>query len=207
MINVGWRRQMAEVIAELPRNRFGERVWLVRCDCGNEQQVAQTKVKHKVSCGCRRSPRSHGFAAKDKSARPPEYGVWCDIKKRCSNPKHRRFKDYGGRGISVHPRWATSFLAFLEDMGRRPSSLHEIDRVDNDRGYEPGNCRWVTASENCSNKRNNVLLTHDGRTQTMAQWSREVGITEKQLRARIKLGWSHSDALTKPLKRDRRRAA
>lgn len=205
-MEVGWRRGKIVVIGLAAPNRFGHPMFDCVCDCGRRVTVSKYHLAEKISCGCFRRPRSHGFGVGDKSKRPPEYGVWCDMRRRCNSPNNQAYPRYGGRGIFVCERWS-DFGAFYSDMGSRPSPAHEIDRIDNSGPYSPENCRWVTVSENGSNKRNNVLLTHDGRTQTMAQWSREVGITEKQLRARIKLGWSHSDALTKPLKRDRRRAA
>lgn len=83
----------------------------------------------------------------------PEHQTWRDIKKRCSNKKRADYKYYGGRGIKVCERWRDSFRAFLEDMGRRPGPSYSIDRIDNMRDYEPGNCRWATMKEQCSNRR------------------------------------------------------
>ena len=83
--------------------------------------------------------------------RTPEYRAWESMVQRCTNPKHAKWKTYGGRGIAVCDRWR-SFAAFLEDMGLRPSTEHSLDRKDNDRGYEPGNCRWATRKEQMRNR-------------------------------------------------------
>ena len=83
----------------------------------------------------------------------PGYNSWCSMKKRCYNPNISDFKNYGGRGIKVCDRWRDSFDNFYEDMGPKPTPDHQIDRIDNDGNYEPGNCRWTTRSENQHNKR------------------------------------------------------
>lgn len=86
----------------------------------------------------------------------PEYEVWQDMKKRCTNPSCEHYCYYGGRGISVCERWH-SFEAFISDMGRRPSAKHRLDRIDNNGDYEPGNCQWITHEENCQKRSNQKL--------------------------------------------------
>ncbi len=81
-----------------------------------------------------------------------EYTIWHGIKNRCKNKKDTNYKRYGGRGITICERWGNSFSAFLQDMGKRPFSNAQIDRIDNNGNYEPSNCRWVTPSENCLNR-------------------------------------------------------
>jgi hypothetical protein len=83
----------------------------------------------------------------------PEYTCWRNIKARCLNQRHPAYADYGGRGIAVCPAWRDSFKVFLADVGSRPSAAHSLDRIDNDRGYEPENCRWVTIDVQARNKR------------------------------------------------------
>ncbi len=104
---------------------------------------------------------------------------------RCQNPRATKYEAYGGRGISVCPRWAESYQAFLDDMGRRPSDGHSIDRIDNDGNYEPGNCRWATRSEQSDNRRSTCLLTFEGRSQSMTRWAEEFGITRQTMKIRI----------------------
>lgn len=118
---------------------------------------------------------------------------------RCNNPDAHAFEDYGGRGIKVCPAWENSVEAFLADMGPRPSPKHSLDRIDNDAGYCPENCRWATKREQSNNRRCCAFLTHDGRTMTKTEWSREVGISPQLINIRLKNNWTVAEALTTPV--------
>ena len=149
-----------------------------------------------LSCGCR--PRfgaiKHGHSLRGQNS--PEYRAWVDIISRCTNPKCPRWADYGGRGIGVCDRWRENFAAFLGDVGARPSRRHSIDRIDNERGYEPGNCRWATDVQQQRNRRNNLLLTHRGETRPLVEWVGISGISKTTIRRRLQHGWTAEDALT-----------
>lgn len=116
--------------------------------------------------------------------------------RRCTNPNQSTYRYYGARGISVCPAWAASFKQFLGDMGPVPHEGWTLDRIDPDGNYEPGNCRWASYETQMNNKRNSTRLTHDGKTLSIPQWSRETGLSVGTIVRRLKLGWSHSKALT-----------
>jgi hypothetical protein len=121
--------------------------------------------------------------------RPDCYYIWQAMIRRCECPEATGYGNYGGRGIKVCERWRKSFANFTTDMGPRPSAKHSLDRYPDQNGdYEPGNCRWATVKEQQNNKRTNRLLSHNGRTQTMAQWAEEIGITIYALSERLKRG-------------------
>lgn len=134
---------------------------LCHCDCGTERIVAASALKngHSQSCGCLNKEvvtalkLKHGDVLHNKSS--PEHRAWVAMRHRCNNANNVDFHRYGGRGIGVCERW-NDYINFLADMGRRPSSIHSIDRwPNNDGNYEPSNCRWATPKEQASNRSTN----------------------------------------------------
>jgi hypothetical protein len=127
------------------------------------------------------------------------YARWKSMIQRCTDPAASNFKDYGGRGVTVCTRWRQSFDAFRTDMGECPDKSMTLDRIDNQRGYEPGNCRWASKAQQNQNRRSVLQLTHAGRTMNATQWADELGISANTLRSRLRIGWSVERALTTPL--------
>lgn len=115
---------------------------------------------------------------------------------RCTNSKNIGWHLYGGRGINVCDRWR-SFDSFLQDMGPRPEGT-TLDRIDNDGNYQPANCRWVTNTVNCRNKRGNRLVTYQGVTQSVSAWADQMGVNYFALIRRFNAGWPTETALFKP---------
>lgn len=147
-----------------------------------------------MSCGCYRT---------ELAVRRTTYGVgrkarqvWYDMVQRCHNPDHDAFKYYGARGIAVCDRWRVDPVAFVADMGMPPAGM-ELDRIDNDGRYEPGNCRWATHVQNCNNTRRNQIVEFGGERHTIAEWARRRGMKLATLYGRLFLmGWTVERALS-----------
>ena len=129
------------------------------CDCGNkwEGQLQVLRNGRTKSCGCYHKEKSKETQLinhfKHGDSNSFEYKIWKGMKQRCTNPNHKKWKDYGGRGIKVCDRWLVSYENFLMDMGRKPGPEYSIDRINNNGDYEPSNCRWATDSQQMKNRR------------------------------------------------------
>jgi hypothetical protein len=175
-------------------NRNGQTYWLCECDCGVRKKILVANVKRGLSrsCGCKNREATAKRNATHRMSQSPEYKVWSNMQERCNSERNKSFKDWGGRGIRV---LYDSFESFLQDVGPRPSPVHQIDRIDNDGHYQPGNVRWATREQQSRNRRSNVLLEYQGRRQCIADWADEAGITWATLAKRLKRGWPIEKAL------------
>lgn len=133
-------------------------------------------------------------------SRDPIHLAWRMMIARCHNPNHPAYPNYGGRGITVCDRWRASFYDFQRDMGPKPTPKHELDRTDNDAGYSPENCRWVTRSENDRNRRSTVWVEFRGERRKVADLCEEYGIPRDTLAYRLRTGWTPELAFTVPVR-------
>ncbi len=171
-----------------------------RCDCGNVFSMQCRSEKGTKSCGCYAKEVARNLLTGNKNRTTHDlsssetHKTWSGMKARCQNKNHVEYSRYGGRGIAVCEAWQ-SFENFLRDMGLRPEGC-SIDRINNDGNYEPSNCRWATVKEQARNRRNSKLLTIDGTTKTVVEWSEQDGAAKaSSIYRRLDLGWSDSDAV------------
>ena len=183
------------VISEAGSGYQGKTKWLCRCDCSVEKIVYGTSLKSggTKSCGClrREVTTTHGLYG------TPGYNAWFDAKLRCTNPNHKHWVDYGGRGIEFR---LPDVKTFSDHIGPRPSNKHSLDRIDNDGHYEPGNIRWALRKIQNRNRRNNRLITYQNETLCVAEWSEKLGLKSQLIFSRLKRGWSVEKALGTPVK-------
>lgn len=199
-----------QTVASAPPNKFGQAQVVCDCDCGNRVTVDRSRMRRGrcSSCGCLRREAGHQrvmtvLKPKHGLHSTVEYRAWSAMKGRCTNPNHKSWKDYGGRGIAVCTRWMSSVVAFFEDMGPRPSPNHSLERVDNTKGYEPGNCVWATMSTQSKNRRNTIRITAFGETLLLAEWSERTGIPTTVLDSRLRVGrWSAERTVSTPYRQN-----
>jgi len=199
-IESGQRYGRLVTIKMIGKNKNRQNIWLCKCDCGNPCVTISTRLlRGKTrSCGCLKvegNNKRHG----DCYSRA--YRIYEQMKGRCYRKTSQRYKDYGGRGIEICPEWLgkDGFKNFMEwSMNNGYSDDLSIDRIDNDKGYSPDNCRWTNRKTQGRNTRRNHLITIDGETKTLVEWSELSGIPYSTLIQRInKLKWSPKDAITR----------
>lgn len=189
-----------------------KRMASVSCDCGNVLGVEKYNLTNGNTSQCQECARksraknrvTHGHSDSKKNENPIGYSCytrWQAMKRRCYSEADKRYKDYGGRGIRVCDRWLHSYENFLSDMGLPPAIGYQIDRKDNDGDYEPGNCHWVSQSENSRNKRNSRFITAFGKTATLSEWAEETGIKRETIARRLNSGLCAESALDTKLKK------
>jgi len=164
---LGQRFGRRVAIARAPNGKNGAVRWLMRCDCGRETIAWKKSLREgrAQSCGCLQKERARANSTRHNKchagAISKVYRAWQNMKSRAFNPSRAHEKRYyTSRGIGVWPGWLNSFEAFYEEIGDPPSSKHSLDRIDNNRSYEPGNIRWATPSEQCKNSRPRQRKTH-----------------------------------------------
>lgn len=186
-------------------NRYTQ--WLCRCECDNQvvSRTAYIKNGNTKSCGCLISLKAKQHIKTlnrqqitHNGSNDRLYSIWVNMKHRCNNPNDPRYCDYGGRGISVCDEWIHSYENFRDwSISNGYSEYLSIDRIDVNGNYEASNCRWTTNKEQQNNMRSNRLLTYNGETHTVSEWSDITGINKSTISKRInRSGWSTEKALT-----------
>jgi hypothetical protein len=173
---------------------------IYECECGTIKELWTSNVRNgkSRSCGCLCSEVNATAKTTHGLSRTPAYSVWSGMIQRCTNPKRNRYENYAGRGIAVCERWAL-FENFVADMGQPPEGM-TLERKENDKGYFRENCEWAPMSKQANNKSTSHKLTYGGKTQTVAEWARELSVSPYTLHTRIKLNWPVDKVLTEPLR-------
>ena len=192
----GRRFGRLEALSKSGKNARNYALWLCRCDCGQQTIAASAELKkgRTRSCGCLRREvaadkfKSHGMSD------TPAFKSWRSAKDRCSNKAHHAYGKYGGAGITMCPEWISSFEAFYSCMGARPSNT-TLDRIDNSKGYEPGNCRWASKKEQSTNSKWPRLISHSGITLNISEWEMLKGFKAGLIQRRILSGWPTARAI------------
>jgi len=204
----GKRYGRLTVIKPCGKNKYGKYMFLCKCDCGNDCITLGNGLQcgNTLSCGCLRLEKSLEKVralTKHNMSNTRIYNIWHTMIQRCYYLKHKSYRNYGGRGITVCDEWqgkhgAENFINWAMVNGYADSLT--IDRIDNDKGYSPDNCRWVTMKVQENNTRRNHYITYKGKTQTIAQWADEIGISKDTLYTRFKNGWTVERTFTTPKK-------
>lgn len=158
---------------------------------------------HKVSCGCVRLMKVKEKIVTHNKSYTRLYNIWTDMKQRCYNKNNIAYKNYGDRNITMYDEWKNNFQCFYDwAISNNYSDNLTIDRIDNNKNYEPNNCRWITFKEQQNNRRNNHYMTLKGVTHTIREWSEIVDIPYGTIVSRVNaLHWSDEKALTTPVKK------
>ena len=155
------------------------------------------KYNQGVADSNRRRVKHGGAVNARQGGHDPLYKLWSAIKDRCFNPSNKHYHCYGGRGITMCKKWADDFSAFKKAVEPRPRGA-TLDRIDNNKGYEPNNVRWATKQEQANNRTTNVVITHEGLTMTLADWARHKGWKYGLLTSRWKKGLRGDELLAPP---------
>lgn len=179
------------------RDKHDKIMYKCECDCGNIVIVNGNNLRsgNSKSCGCvNNKPNKHNF--KHGKIHTRLYRIHHGMKDRCYNKYSKDYKNYGGLGIKICDEWLSDFMSFYEWAYENGyDDTLTIDRIDVNGNYEPNNCRWVNWETQANNKRNNILLTYNNKTQTISQWAKELQLDYTTIKNRYYKGWSYKECL------------
>ena len=204
---VGKKFDRLTVLERYPEKKKGYIQWVCKCQCGNIIVVRSDLLKSGGvrSCGCLAKEihsircRELGLArATHNKSKTRLYKIYMNMKDRCNRVNCPAYKDYGLRGIKVCNEWENDFNNFYEwSINNGYDDKLTIDRIDNNKGYSPSNCRWITRTEQCLNTRHNKFITYNNKTQTLKEWVNELGLKYTKVWKRLHRGWSFERAIKK----------
>lgn len=158
------------------------------CDFCGILYVTANRKRKADNCGCHGNATTHGEERKGRLS--PELKTFRKMQERCLSIACRDYINYGGRGITICPKWRNSFPQFLADIGRRPGHGYSLERDNVNGNYEPSNCRWATKKEQANNTRRNRPITYNGQTENLCYWLETYGLSKTQFYRNAKTGIS-----------------
>ena len=176
-------------------------MWLCRCTCGVEKPIITHCLRSGIviSCGCFHNKKTGDIFRTHGMSQTKLYKVYTAMRQRCEIPHHPSYQDYGLRGITVCEEWRNDRTKFFDwALSNGYADNLSIDRINNDLGYSPDNCRWADTKVQSMNKRSTRLITVDGITKSLVDWLQIYPVTRRTFYERIENGWDEVTALTKP---------
>lgn len=199
----GQRFGRLTVIEKAGVNKHHASLWKCQCDCGGSTVVAGSSLKigNTRSCGCIQRKRTQETLTTHCGSGTRLHRIWKMMKQRCYNKNSADYMRYGGRGITICDEWLNNFAMFQEwSYANGYREYLTIDRIDNDKGYSPDNCRWATEKEQANNRHKTITITYQGETKPLTYWAELKGIPYSVLKARIlKYDWPIERAMTEQI--------
>ena len=200
----GYETGRIKVVERGGKNKSGNILWRYECSCGGGGIATADAIRRMKSCGCIRKEKGkeffHNYNITHGESRTRIYIIWGNMINRTSNKKNKDYKNYGGRGITVCEEWK-DYLTFKKwALENGYSDTLTLDRIDNDKGYYPGNCRWTDEETQNNNKQQSRKLEYKGEIKSVEQWAKEDNINRGTLVNRLNKGMSIKEALETPIK-------
>lgn len=177
---------------------------LFQCECGNIKDIHVRAVScgRTKSCGCLQRAYAKTRTYRHGASESRLYRIWNDMKNRCLNDNYAETNYYKGRGIKICNEWKDDFVVFQDWAIKNGYKDNlSIDRIDGNKGYYPENCRWADAKTQSRNRRSNIAITHNGKTQLLIEWCEELGLPFNTIAMRIRRGWDREKAITTPIRK------
>lgn len=192
-------------LGAIGKTKRNSMIWECQCDCGNLTAVETGSLRAGLtrSCGCLNRELVVSRGRYKGLSRHPLYRVWRTMINRCTNPRVPSYRNYGERGITIFAEWLHDFRIFYDYVTQLPDygeKGYTLDRADNSQGYYPGNVRWASPKTQGRNTRRNIIVTHNGKTQSATAWAEELHFNPRIISIRLRSGWSVERALTTPAK-------
>lgn len=184
----------------IENNKHGKAMFNCVCSCGSAVTASGTDIStgNTRSCGCLKDEKAKARMTRHGNRYHPMWMRYKAMLDRCYKESNDQYRNYGARGITVCERWVNSFDDYVNDLGFPPSENHTIDRVDNNLGYSPENCRWATKKDQSVNRRVTKIVTVGGVSMSLADWSKSLGLKKSAVYGRIRNGWDVVRAVTHP---------